>query len=231
MEKVRISIFTDPMMGLSYESEPMLERLKAQFPKQLEFRYVMSLLVRDVRDFMTWEERRLPPDEGIRVYNRRLAKIYKGEESIGDLPINMEGFRLFDEEHTSSLPLNLAYKAAELTDPERAEQFLLNLRRATVVDTRPTTHMEEILDVVRTTGMDEEAFLARYRDGSAMAALEEDLALGCRLGIHSLPAYLLEYQGKSSLLRTFDTEAFAAAIRKILLEDSTEKSQAAETEN
>jgi len=92
-------------------------------------------------------------------------------------------------------------------------------------------YMEEILDVVRTTGMDEEAFLARYRDGSAMAALEEDLALGCRLGIHSLPAYLLEYQGKSSLLRTFDTEAFAAAIRKILLEDSTEKSQAAETEN
>ena len=216
MEKVRISIFTDPMMGLSYESEPMLERLKAQFPEQLEFRYVMSLLVRDVRDFMTWEERRLPPAEGIRVYNRRLAKIYKDEEPIGGLPINMEGFRLFDEAHATSLPLNLAYKAAELADPARAEHFLLNLRRATIVDTRPTTHMEEILDVVRATGMDEEAFLSCYQDGSAMAALEKDLDLGRRLGIRSLPAYLLESRGKSELLQTFDTAEFAAAIRNIL---------------
>ena len=38
----------------------------------------------------------------------------KASETIGGLPININinGFRLFDPEHRSSRPLNLAYKAA-----------------------------------------------------------------------------------------------------------------------
>ncbi len=67
-----------------------------------------------------------------------LADIYKSEESIGGLPINMNGFHLFDEEHRSSYPLNIAYKAAQLVDNENADIFLYNLRHATVLDTRHT---------------------------------------------------------------------------------------------
>ena len=58
-EKIILTAFTDPMMGLSYESEPIMERLKQEYREQIEFRYVMSLLVRDVSDFMTPEERRM----------------------------------------------------------------------------------------------------------------------------------------------------------------------------
>ncbi len=48
-----MTVFTDPMMGLSYESEPILDALSAQYGKRLQIRYVMSVLVRDVSDFMT----------------------------------------------------------------------------------------------------------------------------------------------------------------------------------
>lgn len=52
----------------------------------------MALLVQDASAFMLPEERGMEPDEGIRVYCQRLARIYKREESIGGLSINVELF-------------------------------------------------------------------------------------------------------------------------------------------
>ena len=124
MEKIILTTFTDPMMGLSYEQEPVYEKLAAHYGGQLEFRYVMAGLVRDVSDFMLPLELSLPAAEGIRQYNKRLAGIYKDEEPIGGLPINMEGFHLFDENHRSSYPLCIAYKAAQLAAPQKADACL-----------------------------------------------------------------------------------------------------------
>ena len=182
----------------------------------LSIRYVMSVLVRDVSDFMTPSERALPPEEGIPLYCKRLAQIYKSEESIGGLPIHMEGFRLFDPEHRSSRPLCLAYKAAQIAAPEIADAFLLNLRHATVLDCRPTTHEEEFLAVVRASGIEEASFLAAYHDGRAEAALEQDLALTRRLGIRSLPGYVIQHHGNALFLQSFALGDFIEAINHSL---------------
>lgn len=210
--KITVTVFTDPMMGLSYESEPIMERLQKEYAGRIEFRYVMSLLVKDVSDFMTPEERAMGPEAGIQRYCMRLAGIYKSEEAIGGLPINMEGFRLFDAAHRSSRPLCLAYKAAQLTDPGKAEAFLTALRHATVRDCRPTTHDDEILKVVRAAGIDEAAFIRHYRGGSAEAALEQDLAFTRQMGIHSLPAYLVQCGKKAVWMQSFDYRDFVKAI-------------------
>lgn len=151
--KISLTTFTDPMMGLSYECEPVFRKLETHFQNQIEFKYVMSGLVRNVYDFVDPADLPLGNDVAIRRYNDRLAKIYESEESIMGMPINMTNFHLFSTEHTSSMPLNLAYKAAQLVDEEKANQFLYNLRYATIVDTRPTTQREEILEVVRKTGI------------------------------------------------------------------------------
>ena len=99
---------------------------------------------------------------------------------------NMEGFRLFDTEHRSSKPLCLAYKAAQLVAPDKADAFLTTLRHATVHDCRPTTHEEEILCVVRKVGIEEAAFARYFHDGTAEAALEQD-------------SYLVQYDLKNSI--------------------------------
>ena len=44
-------------------------------------------------------------------------------------------------------------------DAAKADLLLYNLRYATIVDCRPTTHIDEILKVVKKTGIDEEKFL------------------------------------------------------------------------
>ena len=74
-----ITTFTDPMMGLSYECEPVYEKLANYFNGYIIFKYIMSGFVRDVSDFMLPEELALTPKEGIAKYNNRLAKIYMSE--------------------------------------------------------------------------------------------------------------------------------------------------------
>lgn len=216
MKKLIITTFTDPMMGLSYESEPLFRKLETHFPDQIEFRTVMSLLVRDARDFMTPEECALEPEEGFRRYNARLAEIYRSEEAIGGMPICLdETFDLFAPNRPSSYPLCLAYKAVQLVDPDRAAAFLYRLRYATIVETRPTTKINEILKVVQQTGIAANLFWAAYTDGSARAALEKDLLETRRLGVHSLPAHLIQYGDEGYLLQSFSYGDFVKVIRDL----------------
>lgn len=65
---------------------------------------------------------------------------------------------------------------SQFAAPEKANVFLTALRHAIVQDCRPATHIDEILNVVRRTEIDEAAFLQSFQDGSADAALETDLA-------------------------------------------------------
>lgn len=198
---VEIRVLTDPMMGLSYESEPFLRWVGTHYPGQVRLSSVMGLLVRDVEDFFDAEERRLEPEAAIERYNARLAGIYRAEEPISGLPINMDGFSLFSPHHRSSLPLNEAVKAVELVAPEHVEEFLYRLRLATVALTRPTTQPEEILAVVRATGVSTVAFTEAMASGAARAGRAHDLALVDRLGAHHLPAYLITVNGRTQLAR------------------------------
>ena len=146
----------------------------------------------------------------IKNYNERLAEIYRMEENLGGLPINMDGFQLFSVNETSSDPLNIAYKAAQIANPDKADIFLYNLRFATVVECLPTTKLQEILKVAIKTNLNVKKFLAAYNDGSAERAFQNDLAICQRIGIHSLPSYLIQYKDKGALIQNLvDYNGFA----------------------
>ena len=214
--KLVMTTFTDPMMGLSYECEPVFRKLETHFPGMLEFRYVMAGLVRDVHALLDPDDLRCGEDFAIRNYNRRLARIYESEEDISGMPVNMVDFHLFSTEHISSLPLNLAYKAAQLACPEKADLYLYNLRYATIVDCKPTTHWAELLEVARSTGIDAKTFAGHYTDGSAQKALEGDLAHCRKLGIRTLPAYMLAYGDNSMVVQQLiGYNAFAELISEL----------------
>ncbi|MBQ6131706.1 MAG: DsbA family protein [Selenomonadaceae bacterium] len=200
-DKISLVTFTDPMMGLSYECEPIFRKLETHFASRIDFHYVMSLLVRDVYELVDPDDLKLDKEVAIKKYNARLAEIYLAEESLGGLPINMTGFELFSTAETSSKPLNLAYKAAQLVDAAKADEFLYRLRYATIVDCRPTTRLQELLKVAIKTGLDVKKFLAHYNDGSAETNLQSDLQTCQRLGIHSLPSYLIQYKSQGALVQ------------------------------
>ncbi len=221
MDKIILTTFTDPMMGLSYECEPVYDFLKTRYDGRIVFRYVMAGLVRDVSDFMTPEEIAMPEEQGLAAYNRRLADIYLSEEPIGGLPMNMEGFHLFDAAHRSSWPLDIAFKAVQLCEPDKAEAFLLRLRRATILEGRQTTRKNELIRVAQESGINAACFRLHFEDGSAEAAFLEDRRLACSLGIRSLPACLIQH-GRDSVMVSgmIGAGGFVSAIGGLLSKHS-----------
>ena len=215
-EQVMITTFTDSMMGLSYECEPIFRKLETHYGHLIEFQYVMSGLVKDVYRLVHALDLKKGKEYAIAEYNKRLAKIYEEEESISGMPVNMTDFHLFSPEHTSSIPLNLAYEAVKLTDMEKADPFLYNLRFATIVECRPTTHLDEIRKVVRNTGIREEMFMEHYQDGSAEKCLKADIEKCLAYGIFSLPSYLIQYKEKAVLVQELiGYDSFVSLIDEI----------------
>lgn len=215
-EPLIIYQFTDPMMGLSYESEPFFRQVESHFGEQIRFQPIMGGLVRNVADFMITDDFKEGEEKAFLRYNRRLAKIYQSEQVISGMPIKMDNLQLFSPERTSSLPLNLAFKAVQLTEANKAEIFLYRLRFATVAECRPTTKLDEILRVVKQCDIDVKRFLQHYQDGSAQLALERDFAFLSEVGVRGLPAYLFEYQDKRLLRSGVLTYAdFVAAIEQV----------------
>ena len=200
-DKITLVTFTDPMMGLSYECEPIFRKIETHFAERINFHYVMSGLVRDVYEFVDPADLKFGKDIAIKNYNEKLAEIYRMEENLGGLPINMDGFELFSTKETSSDPLNIAYKAAQISNPDKADLFLYNLRFSTVVECRPTIKLQEILKVAIKTDLDIKKFLAAYNDGSAEKAFKSDLSIRDRLNIHSLPSYLIQYKETGALIQ------------------------------
>ncbi len=215
-DKVTVITFTDPMMGLSYESEPVFRKLETHFAEKIEFKYLMSVLVKNVYDFVNPADLSISREFALKNYNAKLARIYESEESISGMPIIMTDFQLFSIHETTSLPLNLAYKSAQLVDESKAEQFLYNLRYATIVDCKQTTRLEEILNVVRKTGLDEEKFLKHFKGETSKEKLKEDLNFAYKLRIRTLPAYLIEYNGEGVLFQELlGYEDFIRIIEKL----------------
>lgn len=102
-EQVMITSFTDPMMGLSYECEPIFRKPETHYTHLINFQYVMSGLVKDVYRLVHTPDSKKGQEYAIREYNKRLAKIYEEEESIGGMPINMTDFHLFSPDFCSGL--------------------------------------------------------------------------------------------------------------------------------
>lgn len=215
-EAVQILTFTDPMMGLSYECEPIFRKLETHFAGAVDFKFRMGLLVPNVYDRIDPRDLAAGNESAIKNYNARLAKIYEDEEEIAGMPINMDGFALFSVTETSTLPLNLAYKAAQLVDVKRADLFLYNLRYATVVECRPTTRLEEILRVVRLTKISVEDFMEQYENGNARAALNDDLRFAEMLRLRTLPAYLISCGEEGALAQSLiGYETFVSLIARV----------------
>lgn len=217
MDKIEILIFTDPMMGLSYEAEPIIDKLEEEYKGKISFTPIMSLLVDDVYRFCNPNDLLISKEYALKRYLPKLASIYKEEESISGLPINMDSFHLFDKDHTSSLPLNLAYLAVKLMAPNKTKDFLRALRRKTVVETKQTTDINVILEVVNDLNINKESFLKAYYSSEVKQMLHDDLSLRNKYQIYSLPSYLIRYKKQEILLLGFCYyERLSDAIKHII---------------
>lgn len=124
---------------------------------------------------------------------------------------------MFDLEHRSSYPLDIAFEAARLINLNKADEFLYALRRATILEGKQTTKTEVLADVAESMGIGRKKFLEYFENGNSEKRFEEDLKMTQKYQIHSLPSYLIRGEEKELLVNEMvDFQEFQTFISRVI---------------
>lgn len=225
-KKIEIIEFTDPVCTWCWGSEPLLRKLETRYGDQVEVKFVMGGLVQDIRDFYDSHHGIGKDPERS---NQQIVKHWVEASERHGMPVRSEGFRLFSEEYPSTYPQNIAYKAAQMEDQALADKFLRRIREASAAEALQTSRNEVLVELASEVGLDISKFLGRLSDGSAAAAFQEDLDTTRRYGVRGFPSFLVRYEDKEYMMRSYQNyESFQALIR--LLSSETVETAPEKTE-
>lgn len=129
------------------------------------------------------------------------------------MPVEPKGFHLFSDEYPSTYPQNIAYKAAQLVAPDKADQFLRRIREATIVEGLVTSRLDVQMSLADEVGIDIVAFSKAMKDGSAEKAFNGDLALTRSMGVTGFPTFIVKFYDQRIILRGYrDLDTFISVI-------------------
>ncbi|MHB0981721.1 MAG: DsbA family protein [Thermoleophilia bacterium] len=206
---VELLAFTDPVCTWCWGSEPVLRKLETWYGGDVSIHYVMGGLVEDIRAFYdAANDIGGDPEKS----NAQIARHWLEASARHGMPVRTEGFRLFTADTTSTYPQNIAFKAAELTNPAMAARYLRRIREASATEARETGCLEVLIELASEVGVDVAGFVTHFSDGSAEEAFREDLATTRRYGVRGFPTFLVRYQDKELLLRGYQTYRAVQAV-------------------
>ena len=133
--RLEILAFTDPVCTWCWGSDPVLRKLETWYGDAVSIRYVMGGLVEDIRAF---HDRVNGIGGDPERSNQQIAQHWLEASERHGMPVRTAGFRLFSAEAVSTYPQNIAFKAAELTNPALAAPYLRRLREASAAEARPS---------------------------------------------------------------------------------------------
>ncbi|MEI8201311.1 MAG: DsbA family protein [Eubacteriales bacterium] len=223
MKRIVITNFTDPVCVWCWGTEPVFRALETHYPDQIEFRYVMGGLVDNIDDFSD-------PGNGINAGSdganaQIMSHWLEGSDRHG-MPINPEGFHLFSKEFPSTYPQNIAYKAAQLADPEKADAYLRRLREAAATEAKVTSNPDIQIELASEVGIDIAAFIKAIKSGEAEKKFNGDMALTRASGIGGFPSFLVKTSdGRQVMVRGYKTREEFEEIISYLTDGSLQASE------
>jgi len=205
--------FTDPVCTWCWGSEPVLRTLETRFGNQLKISYIMGGLVKDITSFYdSYNDIGGDPDHS----NINIAKHWADASKRHGMPVKVEGFKLFSKEQTSTYPQNIAYKAAQMQNENKANRFLRRIREASAAEAIQTNLTNVLVELASEIGLDIAQFLNDFTNGKAQKAFEEDLYTTAQFRANGFPAFLIKYGENSTLLRGYQNyNNFKAVINHI----------------
>ena len=211
MNKLKITVFADPVCTWCWGSAPVLRALEYRMGENVDIEYVMCGMIEDIR---TFSNRRLEIGGDIPLSNRNMMKAWQEASTIHGMPVLERGMHLFSEEHPSTFPQNLAYITAKLCCEEegksscnirRANRYLRRVQEATAVEGMLTSHNNILVDLAAVEGFNTEEFARTLESDAAKKAFSADREQAREYDVKSFPTFLLEYEGKEKMLSGYNT--------------------------
>ena len=210
MSNMKITVFADPVCTWCWGSVPVLRALSYHYGTGIEMDYVMGGMIEDIR---TYNNRRLSIGGDIALSNRKIYEHWVEASAIHGMPVCENGFRLFSQEHPSTIPQNLAYIAARVyearysgeVNPGAARHYLRHLQEATAIDAVVTSDADTLVDMSAVVGFVPEKFRSIYAGDIVKTLYDEGKAFCRSYEVNSFPTYLLTYRGEEMMLRGYST--------------------------
>ena len=223
MEKHKIEIveFTDPACTWCWGSEPILRKLQYRYKEQLKISFIMGGLVEDAHTFMD-ASNTIGGD--LATFNEQVGSHWVEASSRHGMPVQANGFKLFDEENPSTYPMNIAYKAAQFQSEEIANKFLRRMREAIAAEAKQANKMEVLIELAQDSGLDISQFIADMENEKALKAFEEDRYSTRSYQANGFPSFLIKNEeGKEVMLRGYQSyESFQSTINYLTGENLDE---------
>lgn len=219
---VEIIEFTDPVCTWCWGSEPVLRKLETRFGEQVKISFVMAGLVKDITSF--YDRYNDIGGDPVRS-NANIAKHWLEASERHGMPVQSEGFKLFSQEHPSTYPQNIAYKAAQIQDQVLANRFLRRIREASATEAKLTNTTEVLVELASEVGLNIAIFLEDFNRGAAKMAFEDDLALTAQYQAHGYPTFLVRFGEKEALLRGYKKYEEFKAVMELLTNGAIQERQ------
>jgi putative protein-disulfide isomerase len=204
---VRIIYYTDPICSSCWGIEPQLRKLKMEYGDLLEVEYRMGGLL------PSWD-----------IYNSGgiskpsdVAHHWDEVSPYYDMPII--GDVWLEDPLPSSYPPSIAFKAAELQDMEKAQQFMRRIREMVFLEKKNITRWEHLQQAALETGLDTGKLKSDF-DTKAEALFLEDLALAKQSGVRGFPTmFFTDTLGnRFTVYGSKPYEAYEQALLKLVLD-------------
>ena len=171
---IKIIYFTDPICSACWGIEPQLRRMKMEYGDYIDIEYCMGGLLPSWEGFNGGGINK-PSD----VYHHwEEVSHYFGMPIIGDVWLQ--------DPLPSSYPPSIAFKAAQMQDPDKAILFLRRLREMVFVEAKNITRSELIAEAATWAGLNAEQIESDSK-GKALSLFEQDLSKARQLGVRGFP--------------------------------------------
>ncbi|MBK6609391.1 MAG: DsbA family protein [Sphingobacteriales bacterium] len=202
---IRIIYFTDPICSSCWGIEAQLRKLKLQYGHLIHIEYCMGGLL------PSWE-----------VYNSggisEPANVAQHWDEVAlhyQMPI--DGGVWLADPLPSSYPPSIAFKAAQLQNPDKALLFMRIIREMVFVEKKNITKLEHLLDAASKAKLNIEQFKADYTLGAAKQLFENDLHLAQKMGARGFPTLFFSnnFEEQVTVYGARPYETFEQAIFKL----------------
>lgn len=177
VKPVKIIYYTDPICSSCWGIEPQLRKLKLEYGDCVDIEYKMGGLLPD----WSYNSGGISKPSDVAQHWDEVSKIY-------DMPI--DGDVWLEHPLASSYPPSIAFKAAQLQDPQKAILFLREIREMVFLQKKNITEWPYLALAAKSVGLDPEQLKHDYQN-RATTLFNQDLDLGRTLGIRGFPTLLL----------------------------------------
>lgn len=205
---IEISHFSDVLCVWAYVGQIRVDELRQNYGQQLRFDYRFIPLFADTQQRIGegWKDR-----GGFTAFNRHVLEVGEG---FGHVSLHPELW--LSHQPRSSCQAHLVIKAAQLLGRESAAEILSwAIRSAFFRDNKDISQMAVLMEIVEGLSLPVDEIERLIHDGSAMAALFEDIRQRDAHKVEGSPTFVLN-QGRQKLYGNVGYRVIDANIQELL---------------